>query len=1548
MIPSRSLCCRLCNASISSVGTLRKHYRLCHPGNPKKPTLKSQPIARSPPVRTSPPADLTTSTERAYRKSKLAAVESFKKASSHLRRKKGKDGEFSSVPTNLSSITNLSDLDVYIQKVPKTRKRCIFVCLLCNKKASSFYAARRHLSTHTGAKPYSCPICSKSFTQMSSVKTHIVLHNDAGRFHCEYCSKIFNYEHNLNAHVWRHHRNIQNLRDSQNTDCTVETCQKNLTVFDLKRVNLSVFSAITTILSVLSSSLHGFNLRFHCRYCFFSFKHKSTLHLHQRLHLNDLGFFASVLLHPNIGADFYASRYRNRKVLIIHSKTKTLFTSSSALFEHHQTHPRLFELLESTQRKRSHANLCNKITNAVNTCLFRKRLARLHASVPGFGYASPCECTKRVNRLNLRRQQLKDLIRQTIPFTRTCAVCFLALPNSRIAACHLVSHFLSQNCICPLCNRKFHCFSVCLLHLTIVHRRPKLYPFFECSETLPEFIRENLASSACTTFFRTENNKKSPHKLSSKIFYENVSSQSQELPDVRQVNQFTVPENDASRNSFPAYLQDASHQYIEPDPTNSCPQATNMPELPPVDELLQSTQPFDDFNETEPVLAEEATWLGPVIATSIAQPHLNQSTFVILPSDSSIPGFVQADPNSLATDEPVGMVSDLARGPVPVVDNVAASSAPFILGQTVYELQSGDIFVLPQGKALGQVEDYSPRIFCGETFSYVDTQNLPQLQVFESDLSSLELRGDYETIESANFDRSGGDHLARLDPACEVDILTGGSSAHFVQTDPGSHEQTHLQPFVQENVMPSLPTVAPTEALLPIASQKDVLTLSQNNFGHPQPISAYHVIRQDIPIPTELPNTALFGCLHCSSQFITASELQIHASTHSIATEVAVCTVCFAAQPCPQKDEFCPVCGQNGFQEAQNSYTLFNSAADGCRFYCAHCSQTFLDIASLDLHIAHLSNGEPGKVLTQTCIQVKADLTENPPIIDQPSPPPSSHIHMQQQDPKLSDVPATHLGGNDRSKNSLQLSEEQIQKLMQLEPTRTNSLSERLLIEAANRRFTASYPKPNPIQTVTSPGNNPGEKEKRSVVCTLCSHRFRRSSDLRRHMFLHSGVRPYGCDFCSRRFIIQGRMLQHMIKAHGESGNARAAQYSFSRRRYLQRLIRLQRTFTTPQKFTCHVCGAVCRTLTGLRGHVRAHTNTNIYACPHCNRAFRSSMQRKRHLRVCPSNRTESHPIEVEVAPPPPLPPQQRVMPVLERDPTGMANCQLASEVTVNIVDLDQQHVYPEGESHFDLANYFLEVNESENKVKPASWLSPAEQVGERLDAIQVYRPVGFTDLLMTDSADPQGFECIELNEAVAEAASHSREQVESSADPPSARRRHRVPYIPHNDSDRTREDAGTFDQSRDSADAHYVPWWQCKQCKESFASGRLFLCHPCVCGKQDVFPRLRTLQRATVVPLRGSGERSVQCVDCTKTFPTPTELRRHARTHSQERPFICTTCGAAFSQAGSLARHERTHSKEDGRIYRCRFCSSKFVQKCNMFRHMTRKHGVTRLTSKK
>jgi len=52
---------------------------------------------------------------------------------------------------------------------------------------------------------------------------------------------------------------------------------------------------------------------------------------------------------------------------------------------------------------------------------------------------------------------------------------------------------------------------------------------------------------------------------------------------------------------------------------------------------------------------------------------------------------------------------------------------------------------------------------------------------------------------------------------------------------------------------------------------------------------------------------------------------------------------------------------------------------------------------------------------------------------------------------------------------------------------------------------------------------------------------------------------------------------------------------------------------------------------------------------------------------------------------------------------------------------------------------------------------------------------------------------------------------------------------------------------------------------------------------------------------------------DCGKPFRSPSDLRKHLRSHSREKPFVCLHegCGHAFAQQSHLTTHWRTHTGE-------------------------------------
>nr|XP_033497818.1 zinc finger protein 770-like [Epinephelus lanceolatus] len=48
------------------------------------------------------------------------------------------------------------------------------------------------------------------------------------------------------------------------------------------------------------------------------------------------------------------------------------------------------------------------------------------------------------------------------------------------------------------------------------------------------------------------------------------------------------------------------------------------------------------------------------------------------------------------------------------------------------------------------------------------------------------------------------------------------------------------------------------------------------------------------------------------------------------------------------------------------------------------------------------------------------------------------------------------------------------------------------------------------------------------------------------------------------------------------------------------------------------------------------------------------------------------------------------------------------------------------------------------------------------------------------------------------------------------------------------------------------------------------------------------------------------QCHLCSKSFPSPSKLKRHYVIHTGQRPFLCTICGKAFSQSHHLKLHKQ------------------------------------------
>ncbi|KAL5969535.1 hypothetical protein TSMEX_002733 [Taenia solium] len=529
--------------------------------------------------------------------------------------------------------------------------------------------------------------------------------------------------------------------------------------------------------------------------------------------------------------------------------------------------------------------------------------------------------------------------------------------------------------------------------------------------------------------------------------------------------------------------------------------------LKPVPPTAPSIDPVDASNiPVEIIQLTEAHQIPPTTFTE----QLSQEVVWLTEPDSHIPEVPQSSVIIVPPDPGQEQLTDTQILPV---------DQSFVLGQG---FQPGDMFLLPQGSTVDNLDNYDQGVFYGDQVNFADAPT------FETDYQPMA-----DFVQEAN---------SALDFNTEVTIAT-------------------------EPPPPAPPPLPPSPP-----------QLAQENLDQQTGLADF------------------FGCCQCTARFDNSIALSNHVISHGTSTRYSVCLACGTSRLDTGDATPCSACGQNAFHRID---ALLDDAMAGCaRFYCTHCNLVFTEIDQLEAHVAELA--------TATVYQHQP-VVEEVVTVESVQPSPCNRRPVQ---PK---------------KAHFELPAEEVQKIIQSQPTAESSLSERLLYEAACERDSRSYPMGS-RRLVGGPSTSSKE---RPHVCTVCSYRFQRSSDLHRHMFLHTGVRPYSCKFCNRRFILPRRLLAHATRLHGSEGAAWATAFLSGRprsRRFLSS------TSTTAAPLTCHLCGAVCSSTGSLHSHMRIHTGTKTYACSNCSLSFRTPIQRKRHLRVCQKRPTEPS-TDLDVAP---------------------------------------------------------------------------------------------------------------------------------------------------------------------------------------------------------------------------------------------------------------------------------------------------------------------------
>lgn len=105
-------------------------------------------------------------------------------------------------------------------------------------------------------------------------------------------------------------------------------------------------------------------------------------------------------------------------------------------------------------------------------------------------------------------------------------------------------------------------------------------------------------------------------------------------------------------------------------------------------------------------------------------------------------------------------------------------------------------------------------------------------------------------------------------------------------------------------------------------------------------------------------------------------------------------------------------------------------------------------------------------------------------------------------------------------------------------------------------------------------------------LCTECGRAFNSHSNLRIHLNVHTGARPYSCSDCGKSFSQSGALKIH------------------------------RRIHTGERPYSCGYCGRGFPHLAGVRAHQRTHTGEKPYRCSQCGKCFTQSGALKIHIRI--------------------------------------------------------------------------------------------------------------------------------------------------------------------------------------------------------------------------------------------------------------------------------------------------------------------------------------------
>lgn len=152
--------------------------------------------------------------------------------------------------------------------------------------------------------------------------------------------------------------------------------------------------------------------------------------------------------------------------------------------------------------------------------------------------------------------------------------------------------------------------------------------------------------------------------------------------------------------------------------------------------------------------------------------------------------------------------------------------------------------------------------------------------------------------------------------------------------------------------------------------------------------------------------------------------------------------------------------------------------------------------------------------------------------------------------------------------------------------------------------------------------------------------------------------------------------------------------------------------------------------------------------------------------------------------------------------------------------------------------------------------------------------------------------------------------------------------------------------QSNSSKEKKTVQY-QCSECDKSFTDGLMLISHLEDHGREEQQKKRNTCSKCGRVcsnqanlekhmRVHGTGP-AFPCPNCSAKFDTVSELESHKRCHDLSRPYACRLCTLRFLTRPSLCSHYREDHEDD--VFNCKYCSNSYAIKKSLSRHYKKWH---------